>query len=62
MSGSLVVARLADMVRTHPLQDNSATCTVCGERVGLYPPAQRALQLRPSLLIVCSRCFLADDA
>lgn len=52
----LVVMRLKDMRRRHPLQDNSRHCSRCGQRVGVYPSGQRALRLEPGLAIVCQVC------
>lgn len=53
---ALVVMRLVDMHRVHPLQDNSHVCSKCGERVGIYPSGQKALRGNPAMLIICAVC------
>ena len=57
---TLLVMRLADMVRVHPQQDNSRTCDRCGEQVGIYPSGQEVLRKNPSTEIVCSVCAEQD--
>jgi hypothetical protein len=52
----LIVMRHADMIRVHPMQDNSRFCSVCDRRVGIYPSGQAALKRDPTLKIVCSVC------
>jgi hypothetical protein len=58
----LIVMRLGDMHRVHPDQDNTHTCPSCGERVGIYPSGQRALQGVPGLTIICEPCWRKDAA
>ena len=36
-NAALVVMRLIDMVRVHPLHDNSRACSRCGERSNRSP-------------------------
>jgi hypothetical protein len=57
---ALVVMRLIDMHRVHPSQDDSRSCSRCGERVGIYPSSQAALKAHPGMAIVCSVCALKD--
>jgi hypothetical protein len=52
----LIVMRHADMIRVHPMQDNSRFCSRCDARVGIYPSGQAALKRDPTLQIVCSVC------
>jgi len=51
-----VVMRHVDMVRVHPKQDNTKTCSICGQRVGIYPSGQAALKRDPSLTVICQVC------
>jgi hypothetical protein len=52
----LIVMRLADMHRVHPMQDDSRRCSHCNERVGIYPSGQHMLRADPTLRIVCQIC------
>lgn len=58
----LVCMRLVDMARIHPAQDNSHVCLKCGERVGIYPTGQIALQEHPEASIICAPCAKAQAA
>jgi hypothetical protein len=53
--------RLVDMHRIHPHQDNSRSCSKCGERVGIYPSGQGALKRFPTMIIICSHCAGKDS-
>lgn len=59
MSKLLVVMRLADMHKGHPAQDNTRFCSICSERVGVYPSGQKALKHNPDMKIVCHVCIEA---
>lgn len=58
----LVAMRLADMTRMHPRQDDSRSCLKCGERVGIYPSGQAALQRYPGAIVMCVQCAKAEPA
>lgn len=58
MSARLVVMRLVDMHKMHPLQDSSKLCDLCGAPVGIYPSGQAAIRADPTIEIVCSVCAL----
>lgn len=51
----MLVMRLADMTRVHP-QQITATCSLCGHEVGVYPSGQRMMRQMPELRLVCSVC------
>ena len=57
----LIVMRLQDMTRIHPLQDDSHVCSICQSPVGIYPSAQRELKRHPSLKIICNPCAARDQ-
>jgi hypothetical protein len=52
----LIVMRLADMKRVHPLQI-TAQCSKCGETVGVYPSGQAIMRDYPGEIeLVCQVC------
>ncbi len=53
----LIVMRLKNMRRVHPLQDNSQVCAVCGKQVGIYPSGQAVLASDPATRIICDVCY-----
>jgi hypothetical protein len=57
----LICMRLQDMMRQHPGQDNSKTCSLCGARVGIYPTGQAQLRKFRDVKIVCHVCALNEE-
>jgi hypothetical protein len=59
----LICMRLADMTRPHPEQDNSRTCSLCGEVVGIYPGGQSLLRsMGDNARIICQQCYADQPA
>jgi hypothetical protein len=52
----LIAMRHADMLVVHPNQDNTRTCSQCGEQVGIYPSGQKILARHPDTIIKCQIC------
>jgi hypothetical protein len=55
MPNRLIVMRLAEMHRVHPLQIERK-CHGCGEVVGIYPSGQVAILREPDIEILCNHC------
>lgn len=54
--------RLIGMTRVHPAQDNEHWCLRCGERVGLWPMAQKFRKEYPDAVLLCHVCAMKDFA
>jgi hypothetical protein len=57
----LIAMRLADMVLVHPKMSREHVCSMCGERVGIYPSGQWVLGHHPQIKIVCHHCIPEAD-
>ena len=56
----LIVMRLANMTRVHPDQI-TATCSVCGHVVAIYPSGQNVMKQYPDIELVCDVCKPLDS-
>lgn len=59
---TLIVMRLAEMVRVHPRMITDKTCDDCGHQVGIYPSGQNVIRQNQSTRIVCNHCQSPEGA
>lgn len=60
---TLIVMRVAEMVRVHPFMDTSRKCSKCREKVGIYPSGQAVIHEygEARVEIICNRCVDAGQ-